>query len=354
MSAVRLLVVCALVATAGCSGPFLSEASPSESPAAGSTTQAGSPTASPPSTPTTLPDSARNPWQSTDVVVAVDGRADPNRSYVPLVEQAVAYWNGPGRQNATYPVTFQVDPDAPDPDLVVVVREHVRCADHDDVLGCAPQLAAEDRPQRPVTIDVAAGFSNETTQTVIEHEFGHVLGIGHGEPPLPLMEPRHAAATLPQTDAVNKSNPWTTDDIRIYIDLTDSTGDRETLRFQVRQAVDYYDAGAEGHVPSNVSFTVVPNRSRAQVVVVFNQDREECPMDASQSCGSWQGFDPDRDGALEYYTNGTLVLNGIDDDASGWHVGYWLGVLMGHDRPEELAPPFREASYADRRSDWWT
>ena len=168
------------------------------------------------------------------------------------------------------------------------------------------------------------------------------------------MEPRHVASTLPRTDAVNKSNPWTTDDLRVYVDYAGATADRETLRFQLAQAVRYYDDGAEGSVPANVSFTLVEDRSTAQIVVGFNQEREGCPTDEPRSCGFRQGFDPDGDGALEYYTNATVVLNDIDAAATGWHLGYWLGVLMGHDRPEEFAPPFRDASYEERRSEWWT
>lgn len=346
MSARRLLVICVVVAAAGCVGPL-----PADGPLPGST--AGHDPGGASTTSTPLPEAARNPWRSAEVVVGVDGRASPNRSYVPLVERAVAYWNGPGRPNATYPATFRVDPDAPDPDLVVVVRERVTCVDHADVLGCAPVLRASDRPPRPVVVEVAAGFDDETTVTIIEHELGHVLGIRHGEPPQPLMAPRFAAATLPHTDAVDKANPWTTDDLRVYADLSTATGDPETLRFQLRQAVAYYDDGAEGHVPANVSFSLVDDRSRAQVVVVFDRDREGCSTAEAQSCGSWSGYDPDRDGALEYYTNATIVVNGVDDAAVGWHVGYWLGVLMGHDRPEERAPPFRDASPEERRSAWW-
>lgn len=352
MRAVRLVAVCLLLVTAGCSGPFLSDGT-TAGPSGSTSTLAGSPTANPTASATPLPESARNPWRSSDVVVAIDSSATPERSYEGLVEQAVAYWNGPGRPNATYPATFRVEPNATDPDLVVVVRQEVDCATSEDVLGCAPRLSADARPPLPVTVEIAAGFSDETTLLTLKHEFGHVLGIAHGEPPMPLMEPRYAAATLPQVDAVNKSNPWTTENLRVYADFTGATGDRETLRFQLARAVEFYDAGAEGHVPSNVSFTLVENRSAAQVVVRFNVDREGCSTDGSRSCAFRQGFDPDRDDALEYYTNATVILNDIDEAAAGWHVGYWLGVLMGHDRLDERAPPFRDSTYAERRSEWW-
>ena len=354
MAARPVLALCLLLVSAGCLGPLVPGGAlpgPTDgTPGGGSAASAGS-TAAP--TATAPPSSARNPWRSTVVVVAVDDRADPNRSFVPLVERAVAYWNGPGRPNATYPATFRVVPDAEAPHVVVVVRDRVACADHDDVLGCAPLLSATDRPPTPVEVVVAAGFSDATTQTVLEHEFGHLLGIEHGQPPLPLMEPRHAAATLPQTDAANKSNPWQTEDLRVHADLSGATGDRDVLRYQLRQAVAYYDRGAEGTVPETVSFSLVDDPADARIRVVFERATDDCPADAARSCASWSGYDPDGDGALEYYTDATIVLTGLDAEAVGWHVGYWLGVLMGHDRDEERAPPFRDASYEERRSAWW-
>ena len=345
--ALRLVVLCALLVTAGCAGSLL----PDGAPGAPSNGDGGDVGAAPTTASPVV--AARNPWRSAEVVVAVDDRSGSNLSYVPLVEAAVAYWNGPGREFATYPATFRVVPAAEDPDVVVVVRDGVTCDEHEDVLGCAPRLSADDRPPRPVVVEVAAGFSDATTRTAVEHEFGHVLGIDHGEPPLPLMEARHAAATLPATDAVDRANPWRTDDLRVYADLAGASGDEATLRFQLRQAVAYYDDGAEGTVPANLSVSLVDDPAEAQIHVAFDRDAADCPADASRSCGSWVGYDPDGDGALEYYTNATIVLNGIDDAAVGWHVGYWLGVVLGHDRDEERAPPFRDASPEERRSDWW-
>ena len=357
MAALRLVALCVLLATAGCASPFLPGAPLPSAPGPTVTDGPGAPAsdASPVGsrTATALPSSADNPWRATEVVVGVDNRAATDRSFVPLVEAAVAYWNGPGRANATYPAMFRVVPDAEDPDVLVVFRDTVDCADQEEVLGCAPLLEASDRPPRPVEVDVAAGFSDETTLRTIEHEFGHLLGIEHGEPPMPLMAARGPSSTLPATDATEKDNPWQTDDLRVYVDLAGAEGDPETLRYQVAQAVRYYDEGAAGTVPANVSFTVVDDPSAAQIRVVFERDRGDCSVDRSQSCGFWFGYDPDADGALEYYSNGTIVVNGIDDAAVGWHVGYWLGVMMGHDEPAEHAPPFRDADYDERRSEWW-
>jgi hypothetical protein len=116
MAAVRLLAVCVFLVTAGCGGPAVSDATPAGTPGVDSTVGVATPTVSPRATATPLPAGARNPWRSAEIIVAVDDRTSPNRSFVRLVEEAVAYWNGPGRPNATYRATFRVVPAASDPD----------------------------------------------------------------------------------------------------------------------------------------------------------------------------------------------------------------------------------------------
>ena len=55
--------------------------------------------------------------------------------------------------------------------------------------------------------------------------------------------------------------------------------------------------------------------------------------------------------AFEYYIHYEITVFGIDH-AVGWYVGYWLGRVMGATDWSELAPPFQDAGYEDRRSSW--
>jgi hypothetical protein len=48
----------------------------------------------------------------------------------------------------------------------------------------------------------------------------------------------------------------------------------------------------------------------------------------------------------------TISISGVDTDAVGWYVGYWLGYGFGLEE-SELAPPFQHASARERRSEWW-
>jgi hypothetical protein len=68
---------------------------------------------------------------------------------------------------------------------------------------------------------------------------------------------------------------------------------------------------------------------------------------------SSRGPDPDGDGASERYSQFTVTVVGVGTDAVGWHVGYWLAAAFGLEDDAEKPPPFRDASYQERRSEWW-
>ncbi|MDX1748480.1 MAG: matrixin, partial [Halobacteriales archaeon] len=55
-----------------------------------------------------------------------------------------------------------------------------------------------------------------------------------------------------------------------------------------------------------------------------------------------------------YYKRVVISLWDIDTDAVGWHIGYWL--VYSFERTvtsEDIPPPFVDAQYHERRSDWW-
>jgi len=97
---------------------------------------------------------------------------------------------------------------------------------------------------------------------------------------------------------------------------------------------------------------VVEDRTDADVVVTF-PDTAPCSA-GSGSCGYRHGQDADGDGAAEVYTKLEIAVAGIDPEAVGWHVGYWLGYGFGFTDPADWPAVFRDADAEDRRSDWWT
>ncbi|MFB6170962.1 MAG: matrixin family metalloprotease [Haloarculaceae archaeon] len=294
-----------------------------------------------------------NPWREETLTVAVHAPPGDARNYQPLVRQALDYWEQHAEQYAGYPIAYQIDDDSADPDLnVSFVPDVTDCGSETHTAGCAPVLTEPTQVHRPVTVRVRTDFSDASTVRVLEHELGHTLGLSHSDAPQPLMAARSQLTTLPQPNATERALPWNHSDLRVYVDdAAVASADRAEVERQIGAALDYYDRGAEGTVPENVSFVRVDDPARADVVVEF-RDTDACTA-GSGTCGSVAGVDPDGDGALERYTKLHVTVVGIDPAAVGWHVGYWLGYGFGFDENSDYPPPFRDASYEERRSEWW-
>lgn len=335
---VRVVALAALVALAGCAG-VAPDSSPSGEAA----------------TPTVDPD---NHWRAETLSVAVETPAGDDRDYRPLVRTALDYWTDNAEQYAGYPISFRLVSSPSDADLVVAfVPEIDDCGGVADAAGCAPYLTSPGQVDRPVRVEVLTGLADDSTELVVKHELGHVLGLGHDDDPAQVMSGRAQLATLPKRNATDREFPWRDGSLTVYVDyanLTESglsASDRSTVERQVERAVDYYDRGADGQVPENASVRIVDDRDEADVVVEF---ATSAPCSAGDgSCGYRYGTDPDRDGALEWYTRARVALAGIDAEAVGWHVGYWLGYAVGFTEDGDWPAVFRNASAEQRRSDWW-
>ena len=293
-----------------------------------------------------------NPWGSDPVVVAVDGPAT-DRDYAALVADATAYWEANAPQYAGYNISYRVDPDADAPDIVVrFVEEVPACGDTNDAVGCAPLVTDSRQLDRPEAVYIQTGLSAESTTLILEHEFGHTLGLRHDDAPADVMAAESVLYTQPQPDAKDRAFPWKDAEFTVYVDDTNAS-DPAAARDQVGHALDYFASGADGSegVPSNLSFRFVDDPAEADVVVQFS---ETSPCDdGAGSCGQMLGPDPDGDGAIETYTKLRVTLVDLDTAAVGWHVGNWLAYGLGMEAVDERPPPFQDASYSERRSDWW-
>lgn len=362
--------VALLVVLAGCAGvSFDVDSSPPtgtpdlspEGTRGDPSTSAPSPTSAPASglTATSVPPE-RRVWSS-PVVLAVDppnGTAadaddrprDDSRAYAALVREAADYWSTNAERYAGYPVEFVVRPNASDPDVVVRFVDGVPdCGGVTHAAGCAPLITDSRQIQRPESVWVRTGLSDESTALVVKHEVGHLLGLRHDDPPHDVMRSRSVLYTQPMPNATERSFPWRDSAFTVYVDdanASDPAGARE----QVDHAVRYYERGAPGML-DNLTFRVVDDPAAADVTVRF--DREATCGRSSGSCVRTRGVDPDGDGAIETYTRLDVVLVDLDTEAVGWHVGYWLAFGLGAEDDAEKPPPFRDASRAERRSDWW-
>ncbi|MFC6874344.1 matrixin family metalloprotease [Halobellus marinus] len=356
------LALAVLILLAGCAGPVVDLPETEPTPAADATgTEQSSSIAEattestqrtdrePTPTPTAVPQS-KNPWGSEPIVVAVEDTAGTGREWTPLVREATAYWEEKAERFAGFPVEYEVDPDATNPDLVVeFVDEVPECDGAADAAGCAPLIDDSREIDRPETVFVRTDFSDDSTVLVAEHELGHTLGLTHEDAPQDVMASRSVLYTEPLPNATERAFPWDDGDFTVYID-DDNASDPDGFRKQVTHALEYYEDDPPG-MPTNLTFTTVDEPDDAEIVV---RPAETSPCgEGAASCGGTIGWDPDGDGAIETYSELRVSLVDLDTDAVGWHVGYWLAYGFGAEDDDEKPPPFRDASYEERRSEWW-
>ncbi|MFB6101511.1 MAG: matrixin [Haloplanus sp.] len=355
--AARTLALTLLLVLAGCTTPFVPAtptSTPTDTPASPTAGAGGSPTdASTTATATATPSGTTapeaNPWGTDPVVVAIRNEGNRDRAFAPLVREAATCWENADEQYLGFPIRYEVRPDAANPDLVVTFTDRIPdCGNVTDVVGCAPLLTDSRMIDRPETVWVKTGLSDNSTILVTKHELGHTLGQTHDDPPRTVMQARSVLYTEPQPNATDRAFPWNDAAFTVSVDTTNAS-DAAGARSQVDHALTYYQDGAPG-MPDNVTFerTDAPD---AAVQIRFGATRT-CG-ESSGSCIHTYGTDPDGDGAIEAYTQVEITLVDIDTDAVGWHVGYWLAHAFGAEADAEKPPPFRDASYRERRSAWW-
>jgi hypothetical protein len=364
----RTLALVTLVVLAGCAsvtGPDATattahgtDAQPGTVTSSPTPTRTATTTASPTPTPTvTTEPPPDNPWRAENVTVVLDRQGHAEIDYESTLRSTLAYWND-NMQFANYSVTFVYadSTDRTNADVVVEIRDSVAACGYEEnvnIIGCAPRVRSPLDVDRPVVVGIEAGYTERSTRSTMIHEFGHVLGLGHDVPPRAYMEAQDVAIELEQPDATERAYPWETSNFSVYA-ATDQLppGDRTEASDQVGHAVDYYNriAGDHSGVPDNVTLRRVDSRADANVVVLF-PDQLPTGRDDGSVAASY-GFDPDGDGALEYYTETNISISGVDTDTIGWHTGYWFGRQLGM-AEAELPAPFRDATYANRKSDWW-
>jgi len=354
------LALATLVLLAGCTAPVAPTAGPTDEGTAGTALETRTGTGTGARARTGTGTGARtgaapvDPYGGETLVVGVENPVNDSRDYVPLVRRAIAYWEANDSRYAGYDVSYRLDPDATDPDLVVSVVDRIEdCGTEDEhSAGCAPHVTRPEQFSPPVRIRIVDGLSDESALLVLRHEFGHTLGLGHDDEPRAVMRASGRLATLPRTDATDRPYAWGGRALSVHVDVAEDAGDRSTVDRQVAETLGYFDRGAAGTVPEDVSFVRTANRSAADVVVQVGGPNP-CDGDAG-SCRRLRGLDPDADGRLESYDRIEVYAFGLDPEAVGWHVGRHLGYALGLTDDTEYPAPLRNsATYEERRSDWW-
>jgi len=294
----------------------------------------------------------RDPWpEPGPVVVGVDAAAT-ERNVTPLVERAVAYWEGADDAVKNYAADFRVEPNATSPDVLVRFEPNVTTCGVESgtsILGCAPVLGVHDRTYELETIAIETGYTDESTLETLKHEFGHLHGRLHGQAPMPLMSATANATRLPVPDARTVAYPWRTTNVSVAVegDTTDLEAD------QVEAALGYFESGAAGFFTAETpTFTRTGNTSAADIVIRVTDDPSACGDGYSGgSCGEVRGYSTDGDDALEYYTDAMITTANADEDSVAWHVGYWLAYSFGAQEGEFPEP--LDGRDDDRDGRWW-
>ncbi|ACV46882.1 hypothetical protein Hmuk_0751 [Halomicrobium mukohataei DSM 12286] len=372
------VVVVVLVTLAGCSGllvpedaaPTVSETetptaveSQTATPTATETeTPASTPTATPSPTETATPSptetatqtpddtlSSDNPWGQEVVPVRINDSADDGRNTTALTLRTIDYWNANIERYTDFEYRFALAEDPDDARVEVQFRESIdRCDDREtNVAGCAAYLHEGTRARDLEVAAVESRGSNSGVLATTRHEFGHLVGLNHSDEPLDLMAQRYEGDIR---DATDRAFPWYGDTLNVAVEPDTIDGDPTVVREQVRHAVEYYDDGADGTVPTNVSVVVSDDPDFAEVVVTNDSERGCTVTDGSGGIRSVRNLDTDE--RAELYTRMVVCVGPVGEDAVGWHTGYWLGTAFGLESGERAAV-FQDASYSEIRSEWW-
>lgn len=193
------IVLVGVLLLAGCSGGPTTVPEPTDTSTFSPTPTAESsptPTEYEPS-PTATPDPyPSNYWDEQQPTVAIDTtNASNDRNYTAMVREAAAYWRVNSEQYAGYPIDLTVDPDASNPDIIVRIQKEIETCgldtNTDRATGCASLISTWNHPTRPEVMQIRAGFTSNSTADTMKHEFGHLLGLSHGNEPMPLMNASH-------------------------------------------------------------------------------------------------------------------------------------------------------------------
>lgn len=140
------------------------------------------------------------------VVIGVENAAT-GRSIAPLVREAAEYWARHSRRYTGYRFEYRVEPDAENPTYRVRVVDSIEnCGRDGTYLACTGVVG----PAEPVTnhsIRVVDGMARESLVFALVHEFGHALGLRHGDRPRSVMNATYEVTWRSETRQKADSAP---------------------------------------------------------------------------------------------------------------------------------------------------
>lgn len=318
-------------------------------------TPSQTPTDTPSQTPTTTPPPDDSGEKATFTVAIEDTRGG-TRQLTPEIQQTLDYWERNSERYAGYPTEFTLDPDAENPDILISYVSRINsCPNSDDieqVAGCTKPGDGD-----TILIQIEPKYTDKSLVNLFKHEFGHALGLGHGDEPKEVMAAIVDLTLIPKPDLTERDLPWNHSTLAVSADLSNvPSGERAAIKRQINRAIEYYDTGADGTVPERASFRWVDDPENADITIRFSGS-SPCPAvdeRGTGSCHTSYVYNLDSDSAPEIFGSFEIVLTNLDTEVVGWNVAYNLGGAFGFtepsDWPEQLHP---RAPAEVRRSDWW-
>lgn len=289
---------------------------------------------------------AANPWGTSPITVGITNKTKSPRNFNQMAQSALEYWN----ENISavgFEGEFEVVSDDQTNIEIKIVESVDSCGteSNSEAVGCAPYYTSEgDANGETTTVKIESGYQDEATEKIIQHEIGHTLGLKHEDASeWPVMEAKTTVPQVTQPSVYEKDNPWDKQTISVYYDLQNIQGSNEDLVIsELDRAIDYYNTEAS-LLPNEATLERTKTPDEAQIAITFDSGID------GVSVADWSGYDSDRDGTLESYTEATIAISpNADPNTYGWHAAFWMGQTFGIRSPDELPDPFNSPESADR------
>lgn len=348
MRAYYTVAIVLMLVLAGCGGSTGPDSTQTETQTAIEETEVqptGTATAT--AAPTATPVPPQNPWRKDVVTVKIVDRTGSDRNWEPLVQETLQFWSENASQYTNFEVNFEMAAEGEGADITVFFRPELRECGYtisETTVGCADQYNSVGSADKWATVGIEAGYTNESTEETLKHEFGHMLGLTHDDSAeLEFMRAKAEVVSRPLPNATEREYPWNHEPLTVYVDYENISDSRtqEQVNTTLRELPKQADA-----IPDQVEFVKTSNSSEADIRVTFPAGEDD-----DISIGTKFGYDPDNDDALEYYSHAEIRIgDDIDTENVGWHLAVWLADAVGVNY-KQLPNPLDNTDAS--RDDWW-
>ncbi|MFB6267114.1 MAG: hypothetical protein ABEI31_05605 [Halodesulfurarchaeum sp.] len=301
---------------------------------------------------TTAAEPEPNPWGTRTVTVGIRRAEGPvTDAHVAAVRRAAAFWNDRAANLTDHRIVFVVEPAAERVDVLVRFVPYIdECGAESGsiTIGCAPQYDRGGSANVPTVVRIREGHPTNSLSGTITHEFGHLLGLAHGEGPMPVMTSRTAPSTpTALRNASERGYPWHEEVLTVSV-AAGPGYDRPALRAHVVEALEYYERQVDRRLAITPSFRMVEYPERADIVLRFTASADACDVGVGY-CWSIAGEDLDRDRAIEYYTRFEGTFGGLEQQYASWYAGRMIGYALGAGNETQLPDVFAKPENAGER-----